>query len=141
MYIHPPIILTIIQFYQLLPSTTIHSILPVQILCLAIFLHNLSPHPLWSTPWSGALHLIFCTFLHPVSVFFLQHMPILSHLFCCSIKIILSVPSLSLNSLLGTTWNSYLYYNIRPHRSTVYVYAAYCYQPSPVWVPKLYVSG
>jgi len=29
--------------YQLLPSTTIHSILPVQITCLAIFLHNLSP--------------------------------------------------------------------------------------------------
>ena len=28
--------------YQL-PSTTIHSILPVQIVCLSIFLHNLSP--------------------------------------------------------------------------------------------------
>jgi len=28
--------------YQLLPSTTIHSILPVQITCLAIFVHNLS---------------------------------------------------------------------------------------------------
>jgi len=25
--------------------------------------------------WSGALHLIFHTFLHPISVFFLQHMP------------------------------------------------------------------
>jgi len=41
------------SLYQLLPSTTIHSILPVQITCLAIFLHNLSPHPLWSTSWSG----------------------------------------------------------------------------------------
>ena len=40
----------------------IHSILPVQITCLAIFLHNLSPCPLWSTSWSGALHPIF----HPV---------------------------------------------------------------------------
>jgi len=30
------------NLYQLLPSTTIHSILPVQITCLAIFLHNLS---------------------------------------------------------------------------------------------------
>jgi len=33
-------------FYQLLPSTTIHSILPVQITCLAIFLHSLSPCPI-----------------------------------------------------------------------------------------------
>jgi len=62
--------------YQLLPSTTIHSILPVQITCLAIFLRNLFPYPLWSTSWSEALHLIFHTFLYPVSVFFSQHMPI-----------------------------------------------------------------
>jgi len=64
------------NLYQLLPSTTIHSILPVQITCLAIFLRNLCPHPIWSTSWSGALHLIFHTFLDPVSVFFSQHMPI-----------------------------------------------------------------
>jgi len=64
------------SLYQLLPSTTIHSILPVQITCLAIFLHNLCPCPLWSTSWSGALHLIFYTFLHPISVFFSQYMPI-----------------------------------------------------------------
>jgi len=64
------------NLYQLLPSTTIHSILLVQITCLAIFLHNLSPCPLWSTSWSGALHLIFHTFLRPISVFFSQHMPI-----------------------------------------------------------------
>ena len=37
------------NLYQLLPSTTIHSILLVQITCLAIFLHNLVPWPLWST--------------------------------------------------------------------------------------------
>jgi len=29
------------------------------------FLHNLFPCPLWSTSWSGAIHLIFRTFLHP----------------------------------------------------------------------------
>ena len=29
-----------------------------------------------TTSWSGALHLIFHTFLHPISVFFSQHMPI-----------------------------------------------------------------
>ena len=39
------------------------------------FLHNLFPCPLWSTSWSGALHLIFHTFLHLIRVFFLQHMP------------------------------------------------------------------
>jgi len=33
------------NIYQLLPSATIHSILLVQITCLAIFLHNLSPCP------------------------------------------------------------------------------------------------
>jgi len=53
-----------------------HSILLVQITCLAIFLHNLSSRLLWSTSWSGALHLILHTFLHPISVFFSQHMPI-----------------------------------------------------------------
>jgi len=37
------------NLYQLLPSTAIHSILSVQITCLAIFLHNLSPCPIWST--------------------------------------------------------------------------------------------
>jgi len=62
--------------HRLLPSTVIHSILPVQIMCLTVFLYNLCPHPLWSTCWSGALHLIFHTFFHPVIVFFLQHMPI-----------------------------------------------------------------
>ena len=64
------------NLYQLLPSTTIHSILLVQITFLAIFLHNLFPCPLLSTSWSRALHLIFHTFLHPISVFFSQHMPI-----------------------------------------------------------------
>jgi len=99
---HPPTILIIVQSYQLLPSTTIHSILPDQITCLAVFLHNLSPCPLWSASWSGALHLIFHTFLHPISVFFSQQMPISSQpFFCCSINIS-SIPSFSLNSLLVT---------------------------------------
>ena len=90
------------NLYQLLSSTVIHSILPVRITCLAIFLHNLSPCPLWSTSWSGALHLIFHTFLHPISVFFPQHMPyiatcfavvpILYHLF----PVFLSTPYLEL---------------------------------------------
>ena len=94
---HPPTILIIC----LLPSTTIYSILPVQTMCLAIFLHNLSPCPVWSTSWSGALHLIFHTFLHPISVFFSQCIPIPLQPVCCSISIISSMPSLSLISLLG----------------------------------------
>ena len=88
------------NLYQLLPSTTIHSIL-VQITCLAIFLHNFFPRPLWSTSWSGALHLIVHTFLHSVSIF-RSTCPYHRNLFCCSVNIISSIPSLSLNSLLGT---------------------------------------
>jgi len=72
---HPPSWSSSNNLYQLLPSTTIHSILLVQITCLAIFMHNLSPCPLWSTSWSGALHLIFHTLLHLISVFFSQHFP------------------------------------------------------------------
>ena len=71
--------------YQLLPSTTIHSILPVQIACLAIFLHNLCPCPLWSTCWSEALHLIFHNFCFAV-------VSILYHLFL----VFLSTPYLVL---------------------------------------------
>jgi len=37
------------SLYQLLLSTTIHGIRPVQIMCLAIFLHNLFPCPLFFT--------------------------------------------------------------------------------------------
>ena len=66
------------SLYQLLPSAAIHSILPVQITCLVVFLHNLCPRPVLCTSWSEALHLLVHTFLHAISVFFLQHMPILS---------------------------------------------------------------
>jgi len=90
------------NLHQLLPSTTIHSILLVQFTCLAIFLYNLFPCPLWSTSWSGALHLIFHTFLHPITSFFCSTYPYHRNLYCCSINIISSIPSLSLNSLLGT---------------------------------------
>ena len=75
-------------FYGLLSGTTG---------CLAIFLHNFSPCPVWSTSWSGALHLIFHTFLHPISVVFSQHMPI-------------PLQSVLLSQLL--TWNSVFYLNI-----------------------------
>jgi len=98
---HPPS-WSLSSLLQLLPSMTIHSILPVQITCFTIFLHNLSPHPLLSASWSGALYLVFHTFLHPISVFFSQHMPIPSQpVLLYSIKIILFIPNLSLSFLLG----------------------------------------
>ena len=62
---HHPIFTT---FFHLLRSIASS----VRIACLAIFLRNLCPCPFWY----GALHLIFHTFLHPVSVFFSQHLPI-----------------------------------------------------------------
>jgi len=37
-------------------------------------LYNLCPCFLWSTSWSGTVDFILYTFLHPIIVFFLQHM-------------------------------------------------------------------
>ena len=54
------------------------SILPVQFASLTVFLHNLSPSPLWSTSWSATLHFILHTFLHPNIVLLSQHMSIQS---------------------------------------------------------------
>jgi len=46
--------------YELPPSTTIHGILPVQFMCLAVLFHKLSLGPLWSSSWSETL----CFILH-----------------------------------------------------------------------------
>jgi len=90
------------NLYQLLPSTTIHTILPVQIACLAISLHSLSPRPFWSTSWSGASTSYSIHFFTQSVSSFRNTCPYHHNLFCCSINIISSIPSLSLNSLLGT---------------------------------------
>jgi len=37
-----------------------------------------SPSFLWSTSWLGTIHFIHHTFLHPIIVFFSQHMPMLN---------------------------------------------------------------
>jgi len=58
------------------PSVMIYGILPAQFTCLTVFFHNLSPSFLWSTCWPGTLNFILHTFLHPIIVFFSQHMPI-----------------------------------------------------------------
>jgi len=55
-----------IVLYLLHPSNTIHGVLPVQSMHLTVFLHNLSPSFLRSTCWTGTLHFILHTFLHPI---------------------------------------------------------------------------
>jgi len=48
-----------------------------------------SPGPLWSSSWSGTLYFILHTFLDPIIISFLQHMPIpsmLCHLFLNSLS-------------------------------------------------------
>ena len=99
---YPPTILIITHLYQLLPSTTIHSILLVQIACLAIFLHNLSPRP-FGLPLGLEPSTSYSIHFFTQSVYsFCSTCPYHCNLFCCSISIISSIPSLSLNSLLGT---------------------------------------
>jgi len=91
------------NLYQLLPSTTIHSILLVQITCLTIFLHNLFTCPLWSTSWSGASYSSYSVHFFTQSASYFRNTYLYHRsLFCCSINIISCIPSISLNSLLGT---------------------------------------
>jgi len=65
-FTHSHLSFSLIVLYLLPPSAAIHGILPVQFTCLTVFLHNLCP----SVLWSGTLHLILHTFLHPIIVFF-----------------------------------------------------------------------
>jgi len=67
--------------YLLPPSIMVHGILSVQFMCLTVFFHNLSPSFLWSASWPSTLHFILHTFLHPIILFFSQHMPIPSQPF------------------------------------------------------------
>ena len=84
------------NLYQILPSTTIHSILPVQFTCLTILLHNLSPSSLvyllvWSppphTPYisSPSQCLLFATHAHTIATCFAV-VPRLHHLFLVSLS-------------------------------------------------------
>ena len=99
---HHPIF---IRFFHL-PRSIASSM--VQMTCLAIFMH-LFPCPLWSTSWSAALHLIFHTFLYPISVFSSQHMPIPSQPALLQYQYYI-IYSQSSSQLL--TWNSVFYLNI-----------------------------
>jgi len=70
-------------FYQLPPSTMIHSIFPVEFMCLTVFLHNLSPSPLWSISWPGNLHFIYSIHFFTQSLsFFCNTCPNHRNLFC-----------------------------------------------------------
>jgi len=73
------------NLYQLLPSTTIHNILPVQIACLAIFLHNLAmSFMVYLLVWSPAPHSI--PFFTQWVSSFRNTCPYHRNLFCCSIS-------------------------------------------------------
>ena len=50
--------------------------LPCSIYMLDSLFAHISPSPLWSTSWSGTLHFILHTFLHPIIVVYSQHTPI-----------------------------------------------------------------
>jgi len=74
--IHPLTPIVVIKYPYLPCPSMIHGILPTQSTCFTFFFHNLSPSFLWSTSWPGTLHFILHTFLHPIIVFFSQHVPI-----------------------------------------------------------------
>jgi len=103
---HPPA-WSSCNLYQLLPSTTIHSILLVPITCLAIFLHNLFPCPLGLEP-STSYSIDFFTQSVSSSR---STCPYHRSLFCSSISIISSIPSLCLNSLNFSS----LFAEVPPH--------------------------
>jgi len=81
---------------------------------LTVFLHNLSPNPLWYSSWSDTLHFILHTFLHPIIVLFPQHMPIPCATCAYSATCSTVVPRLYHLFLVSlSTWNLQLYiYNL-----------------------------
>ena len=94
-------------FYQLPPSTMIHSILLVQVMCLTVLFHNLSSGPLWSTSWSWTLYFILYAFLHTIIILFLQDMPIPSHQIIITVIILFERP---LNGRNYIVWVSAMYW-------------------------------
>jgi len=89
--------------YHLPPFTTINVIHFVHFTCLTVLSYNLSPGSLWSCSWYWTLIFILHTFLHPIIIFFSRlTCPYQRSLFCCNTNAMSSIPSLSLNSLLGS---------------------------------------
>jgi len=75
----------------------IHSIFPVQFMCLTVFLHNLSPSPFWSTSWSWRLEpSTSYSYISSPNHCLLFTTRAYHNLFCRSSEIIYSTPGLSL---------------------------------------------
>jgi len=107
---------------QLLPSTSIHSILLVQITCLAIFFCTTSFHVLFGLPLGLEPSTSYSTHFFTQSVSsFRSTCPYHCNLFCCSINIISSIPSLSLNSkIFHTQAENYRLMTSKAERSIVH---------------------
>jgi len=101
------------NLYQLLPSTTIHSILPCQFKCLRIFstasLQVFLGLPLGLDPSTS--YSIVHTLLHPISVFFATHAHTIATCFAVVPKLYHIFP-VSLSQLC--TWDFIFYLNIIP---------------------------
>ena len=138
------------NLYQLLPSTTIHSILPVQITCLAFFAQLLSMSCLvYLLVWSPPPHvpyisspinhcLLFATHAHTFAACFAV-VSILYHLFL----VFLSTPYFELyilphhytsiwpfSSLLAEVPPHFLSWQARSHFCVPYYFAHSCYTAS-----------
>ena len=89
------------KLYQLLPSTTIYSILPVHLRAWQSF-YTISLQVLFRLPLGLQPSTSYSTHFFTYSMSSFRNIcPYHHSLFCCSTKIILSIPSVSLNSLLG----------------------------------------
>ena len=67
--IHQLTPIMIINYHLSASSIYYDSILPVQFMCLTVFLQR-SLQSLWATSWSDTFHFILHTFLHAIIVFF-----------------------------------------------------------------------
>jgi len=85
--------------YLLPPSITFYGILPVQCMCLSVFLHNPSPSFLLYTSWPGTLQFIFHTPNH--CFLFTTHAHTIATCFAL-------VPPLC-HLILVSTWNCILW--------------------------------
>ena len=94
--------------YHLPPFAMINGIHSVHFTCLTILSYNLCPGHLWSSSWSWTLNFIHF-FTQSLSSF-RSTCPYQRSLFCCNTSAMSSVPSLYLNSLLGS-----LSFNLTPH--------------------------
>ena len=80
----------------------VHGILFIHFTCLTVLSYNLCPGPLRSSSWSWTLNFMLHTFLHPITIFFSQHMPIPTQPVLLQYQCYVIYTSLSLNSLLGS---------------------------------------